>query len=136
MTEAAGAEVAVILNQTPFYGESGGQVGDTGVIAAADGLRIRVTDTQKKLGDLFVHLGASRPARKVGMPVVARWTMRGGPRSGRTTPRRICCMRRCGAKLGTHVAQKGSLNAPDRLRFDVSQPRPITADELPGSRRW
>ena len=46
-----------MLNQTPFYGESGGQVGDTGVIAGADGLRIVVTDTQKKLGDLFVHLG-------------------------------------------------------------------------------
>ena len=46
-----------MLNQTPFYGESGGQVGDTGVITGADGLRIVVTDTQKKLGDLFVHLG-------------------------------------------------------------------------------
>ncbi len=54
---AVGAEVAVVLNQTPFYGESGGQVGDTGVISGADGLRIVVTDTQKKLGDLFVHLG-------------------------------------------------------------------------------
>ena len=57
-TEAhAGTEVAVILNQTPFYGESGGQVGDTGTIAGPDGLLITVTDTQKKLGDLFVHIG-------------------------------------------------------------------------------
>src|ERR1019366_2442136 len=54
---AAGTEVALVLNQTPFYGESGGQVGDTGVISGADGLRVRVTDTQKKLSDLFVHLG-------------------------------------------------------------------------------
>ena len=68
---AAGTDVAIVLNQTPFYGESGGQVGDTGVIAGADGLRIRVTDTQKKLGDLFVHLGASKPGRRVGAPVVA-----------------------------------------------------------------
>src|SRR6185312_823622 len=54
---ATGVEVALVLNQTPFYGESGGQVGDTGVIAGTDGLRIRITDTQKKLSDLFVHLG-------------------------------------------------------------------------------
>src|SRR5208282_2031612 len=57
----AGAEVAVVLNQTPFYGESGGQVGDTGTIIGVgtgpDGLRIAVTDTQRKLGDLVVHLG-------------------------------------------------------------------------------
>ena len=49
--------MALLLNQTPFYAESGGQVGDTGMITGADGLRIRITDTQKKLGDLFVHLG-------------------------------------------------------------------------------
>src|SRR6202012_245686 len=52
-----GAEVAVVLNQTPFYGESGGQVGDAGTITGPDGLLVQVTDTQKKLGDLFVHLG-------------------------------------------------------------------------------
>jgi alanyl-tRNA synthetase len=54
---AVGAEVAVLLNQTPFYAESGGQVGDTGLVTAGEGLRIRVRDTQKKLGGLFVHLG-------------------------------------------------------------------------------
>ena len=52
-----GDKVAVLLNQTPFYGESGGQVGDAGRITGADGLVITVTDTQKKLGDLFVHVG-------------------------------------------------------------------------------
>src|SRR6185312_10647120 len=53
----AGTDVAIVLNQTPFYGESGGQVGDTGTITGPDGLRIAITDTQKKLGDLFIHLG-------------------------------------------------------------------------------
>ncbi len=68
----AGAEVAVVLNQTPFYGESGGQVGDTGTITGADGLRIVVTDTQKKLSDVFVHLGRVEAGEaRVGAAVVA-----------------------------------------------------------------
>ena len=71
-TAAAGTEVAVVLNQTPFYGESGGQVGDTGTITGPDGLRIAVADTQKKLGDLFVHLGrVEAGTAQVGTPVVA-----------------------------------------------------------------
>ena len=62
----------MVLNQTPFYGESGGQVGDTGTITGADGLRIAVTDTQKKLGDLFVHLGRVEAGEaRVGTPVLA-----------------------------------------------------------------
>ncbi len=56
--------------------------------------------------------------------------MPGAPRSARITARRISCTRRCAARLGTHVAQKGSLNAPDRLRFDVSQPVPISREDL------
>jgi alanyl-tRNA synthetase len=127
----AGAEVAVVLNQTPFYGESGGQVGDTGVISGPDGLRIAVTDTQKKLGDLFVHLGrVEAGTARVGTPVVAtvdharRTTIRAHHSATHLLHE---ALRR---RLGTHVTQKGSLNAPDRLRFDVSQPRPITAEEL------
>jgi alanyl-tRNA synthetase len=127
----AGEEVAVILNQTPFYGESGGQVGDTGVISGPDGLRIAVSDTQRKLGDLFVHYGvvASGVAR-VGQAVLAEvdHARRGAIRAHHSATHLLHeALRR---KLGTHVTQKGSLNAPDRLRFDVSQPRPITADEL------
>jgi alanyl-tRNA synthetase len=128
---AAGADVAVVLNQTPFYGESGGQVGDTGVISGPDGLVLTVTDTQKKLGDLFVHLGRIEAgAVRVGMPVVTvvDHTRRGAIRAHHSATHLLHeALRR---KLGTHVQQKGSLNAPDRLRFDVSQPRPITADEL------
>ena len=126
-----GTEVAVVLNQTPFYGESGGQVGDTGVITGADGLRIVITDTQKKLGDLFVHLGrVEAGVATVGTAVVA--SVDHGRRSAIRAHHSAThllheALRR---KLGTHVQQKGSLNAPDRLRFDVSQPRPITAEEL------
>ena len=126
-----GTEVALVLNQTPFYGESGGQVGDTGVIAGADGLRIRVTDTQKKLSDIFVHLGVVEAGVvRVDAAVVA--TVDHGRRTGIRAHHSAThllheALRR---ELGTHVTQKGSLNAPDRLRFDVSQPRPITAAEL------
>jgi alanyl-tRNA synthetase len=127
----AGTEVAVVLNQTPFYGESGGQVGDTGVIASADGTRVRVTDTQKKLSDLFVHLGVVESGViRVDAPVVATvdHARRTAIRAHHSATHLLHeALRR---ELGTHVAQKGSLNAPDRLRFDVSQPRPITADEL------
>jgi alanyl-tRNA synthetase len=126
-----GAEVALVLNQTPFYGESGGQAGDTGVIAGADGLRIRVTDTQKKLSDLFVHLGVVEAGTaRVDAAVVATvdHARRTGIRAHHSATHLLHeALRR---ELGTHVTQKGSLNAPDRLRFDVSQPRPITAAEL------
>jgi alanyl-tRNA synthetase len=127
---AAGADVAVILNQTPFYGESGGQVGDTGTISGP-GLRITISDTQKKLGDMFVHFGrVEEGVAKVGTPVVAEvdHVRRGAIRAHHSATHLLHeALRR---ELGTHVTQKGSLNAPDRLRFDVSQPRPITLDEL------
>ncbi len=131
VTEAAeGAEVLVLLNQTPFYAESGGQVGDAGTISGPD-FEIVVTDTQKKLGELFAHVGrvASGTAR-VGAAVTARvdHARRGAIRAHHSATHLLHeALRR---RLGTHVAQKGSLNAPDRLRFDVSQPRPVTPDEL------
>ena len=128
---AAGSDVAVVLNQTPFYGESGGQVGDAGTITGTGGLRIVVTDTQKKLGDLFVHLGrVDSGEAQVGAAVLAevdharRTTIRAHHSATHLLHE---ALRR---RLGTHVTQKGSLNAPDRLRFDVSQPRPMTADDI------
>jgi alanyl-tRNA synthetase len=127
----AGTDVAVVLNQTPFYGESGGQVGDTGVISGPDGLVIRVTDTQKKLGDLFVHLGRVEAGEaRPGVPVVATVDHERRTRIRAHHSATHLLHEALRRKLGTHVQQKGSLNAPDRLRFDVSQPRPITADEL------
>ncbi len=127
----AGAEVAVVLNQTPFYAESGGQVGDTGRITGADGLVIAVADTQKKLGDLFVHIGrVEAGSARVGAPVLLAvdHARRGAIRAHHSATHLLHeALRR---RLGEHVTQKGSLNAPDRLRFDVSHPKPITAEEL------
>lgn len=130
--EAAGpgTKVALLLNQTPFYGESGGQVGDTGTITAP-GLHIAVTDTQKKLGDLLVHYGTVVEGTvKPGMAVTAQvdHARRSAIRAHHSATHLLHeALRR---RLGAHVTQKGSLNAPDRLRFDVSQPRPITPEEL------
>ncbi|MDW8397727.1 MAG: alanine--tRNA ligase [Acetobacteraceae bacterium] len=126
-----GREVAVILNQTPFYAESGGQVGDTGVIEAGDALRIRVRDTQKKLGDLFVHLGVVEHGEaRPGLAVVAEvdHARRSAIRAHHSATHLLHeALRR---RLGTHVAQKGSLNAPDRLRFDISHPAAIAPEDL------
>jgi alanyl-tRNA synthetase len=123
--------VAILLNQTPFYAESGGQVGDTGLITGAGGLRIVVTDTQKKLGDLFAHLGRVEAGEvRVGSPVVAEvdHARRSSIRAHHSATHLLHeALRRA---LGTHVQQKGSLNAPDRLRFDVSHTKPVTPAEL------
>ncbi len=130
-TAQAGQAVAVILNQTPFYAESGGQVGDAGWITGLDGLRIRIDDTQKKLGDLFVHLGViEEGAVAVGAAVAAEvgHVRRGAIRAHHSATHLLHAALR--ERLGAHVTQKGSLNAPDRLRFDVSQPTPISREDL------
>ena len=126
-----GQSVAIVCNQTPFYGESGGQVGDTGVISGAGGLRITVGDTQKKLGDLHVHIGHIESGRlRVGDDVVLEvdHTRRTALRANHSATHLLQgSLRR---RLGEHVTQKGSLVAPDRLRFDISHPKPLTADEV------
>jgi alanyl-tRNA synthetase len=126
-----GQSVALLLNQTPFYAESGGQVGDTGIISGPDNLRIRITDTQKKLGDLFVHLGTVEAGTaRTGEPVLATvdHDRRKNIHAHHSATHLLHeALRR---ELGAHVTQKGSLNAPDRLRFDISQPRPVTPEEL------
>ena len=127
----AGTEVAVVLNQTPFYAESGGQVGDAGLISAGEACRIVVRDTQKKLGELFVHLGTvAHGEARPGLAVQAEvdHARRGNIRAHHSATHLLHeALRR---RLGDHVAQKGSLNAPDRLRFDVSQPTPMRDDDL------
>ncbi len=125
-----GRDVSIILNQTPFYGESGGQQGDAGVIRVGDAV-IRIRDTQRKLGDLFVHIGKVESGDvSVGQAVIAEvdHSRRGAIRAHHSATHLLHeALRR---RLGTHVAQKGSLVAPDRLRFDVSQPTPIGAEDL------
>src|SRR5499427_3704097 len=125
-----GESGAIVLNQTPFYGESGGQVGDTGVMSA-DGVRFRVTDTEKKAGDLFVHSGTVEEGTlKVGVPVALTvdHARRGAIRQNHSATHLLHEALR--QVLGDHVAQKGSLVAPERLRFDFSHPKPMSAAEI------
>jgi len=128
---AAGDEISVVVNQTPFYAEAGGQVGDTGVIFSASGLELAVRDTLKKAGDLHVHLGAvTRGTLKVGDAVELRvdGERRRLLRSNHSVTHLLHqALRR---RLGEHVTQKGSLVAPDRLRFDFSHPRPLTQEDI------
>jgi alanyl-tRNA synthetase len=121
---------SVVLNQTPFYGESGGQIGDTGILSA-DGVRFRVTDTQKNAGDLFVHIGTVEEGTlKVGTALAldVDHARRTAIRANHSATHLLHEALR--QVLGDHVAQKGSLVAPDRLRFDFSHPKPISAEEL------
>ena len=125
-----GESGAIILNQTPFYAESGGQVGDTGVMTA-DGVRIAVTDTQKRAGDLFVHFGTvEQGSLKVGaaLDLNVDHARRSAIRQNHSATHLLHEALR--QVLGDHVAQKGSLVAPDRLRFDFSHPKPMTPEEI------
>jgi alanyl-tRNA synthetase len=132
-TDAAteGQEVAVVCNQTPFYGESGGQMGDRGVITGAGDARVTISDTQKKLGDLFVHLGRVEAGRlTLGDDVVLSVDVerRSAIRAHHSATHLLHeALRR---RLGEHVTQKGSLVAPDRLRFDISHPKAVTPEEI------
>jgi alanyl-tRNA synthetase len=129
--EVVSGEVAVVMNQTPFYAESGGQMGDTGTIVTAYGGRIEVTDTAKRVGDLHVHLGkVVKGPIKVGDTAAAEIDVdrRRRLRANHSATHLLHeALRR---RLGDHVTQKGSLVAPDRLRFDFSHPRAIEAADL------
>jgi alanyl-tRNA synthetase len=125
-----GESGSVILNQTPFYAESGGQVGDTGVMTG-EGVRFAVSDTQKRAGDLFVHSGTvEHGALTVGMALDlnVEHARRSAIRQNHSATHLLHEALR--QVLGDHVAQKGSLVAPDRLRFDFSHPKPMTAEEI------
>jgi alanyl-tRNA synthetase len=126
----AGESGAVVVNQTPFYGESGGQVGDTGVMTG-DGVRFRITDTQKKAGDVFVHSGTvEQGTLKVGAALALEVDHASRSAIRRNHSATHLLHEALRQVLGEHVAQKGSLVAPDRLRFDFSHPKPMTAEEL------
>ena len=126
----AGMETAMVVNQTPFYGESGGQMGDCGEIVSADGARFKVTDTQKRAGDVIVHYGTVESGvfnNGDALTLAVDAARRAGLRANHSVTHLLhAALRR---HLGGHVTQKGSLVAPDRLRFDISHPKPMSDDE-------
>ena len=126
----AGESGAVILNQTPFYAELGGQVGDTGIMRG-EGVRFRVADTQKKAGEVFVHSGVVEEGTlEAGAALMLEvdHSRRSAIRQHHSATHILHEALR--QVLGDHVAQKGSLVASDRLRFDFSHPKPMTAGEI------
>ncbi|TDQ80614.1 alanyl-tRNA synthetase [Dongia mobilis] len=127
----AGDVVALVANQTPFYGESGGQMGDAGRLVTAGGAVIEVSDTQKKLGDLHVHLGKVVKGHvKAGdaVEMLVDHARRSGLRAHHSATHLLHeALRR---RLGTHVTQKGSLVAPDRLRFDFSHTKGMSPEDI------
>ncbi|MCA6118953.1 alanine--tRNA ligase [Bradyrhizobium sp. WSM 1738] len=127
----AGEAGSIVLNQTPFYAESGGQVGDTGVLTGEGGIKFRVTETQKKAGDLFVHTGTvEQGTLKAGtaLQLEVDHARRSSIRAHHSATHLLHEALR--QVLGDHIAQRGSLVAPDRLRFDFVHPKPITPEEL------
>ncbi len=131
--ERASAEetVRILTNQTPFYGEAGGQVGDAGAMFSPRGGEARVVDTEKKLGAMHVHVvEIVRGTLAVGDVVELR--VDGERRRATRANHSATHLLHAALKhvLGPHVSQKGSLVAPDRLRFDFSHPKALTPDEL------
>ncbi len=126
----AGQKGLVIVNQTPFYGESGGQVGDVGVMSAI-GVRARVINTQKKLGDVFAHeveVEAGELTIGMALELAVDHSRRTSIRANHSATHLLHEALR--QVLGDHVAQKGSLVDEDRLRFDFAHPKPISDAEV------
>ncbi|MEM8653841.1 MAG: alanine--tRNA ligase [Pseudomonadota bacterium] len=128
-TASEGAQVQIALNQTPFYAESGGQVGDTGVIRTESG-EARITDT-RKMADVFVHIAevtkgslSKGEAAILKVDHARRTTIRANHSATHLLHEALR------GALGDHVAQRGSLNAPDRLRFDFSHGKALSLEEL------
>jgi alanyl-tRNA synthetase len=126
----SGDEVEIITNQTPFYGESGGQVGDHGIIFNTN-CKINILDTQRKMGDLFVHLGKiEKGSLELGQSVNLEIDIikRNSSKANHSATHLLHeSLRRT---LGKHVSQKGSLVSSERLRFDFSHNKPIEKDEI------
>ena len=126
-----GTEAAIVTNQTPFYGESGGQVGDTGTLLTDDGAVFTVTDTLKKVGGLVVHLGRLESGTlAVGdtLEMVVDAQRRRAIRANHSATHLLHKALR--QNLGEHISQKGSLVSDERLRFDISHPKAMSADEI------
>jgi len=129
-TLSAGEEGALILTETPFYAESGGQVGDRGVIRSGENL-FEVLDTQKKAGDLILHLGrVSKGAFEAGSACEAKVDVQARNATALNHSATHLLHAALRKVLGDHVTQKGSLVNSERLRFDFSHFAPVTADQL------
>ncbi len=127
----AGDKVVILTNQTPFYGESGGQIGDTGKITSDKGLDADVEDTSKPLGRLHAHHALIRSGSvAVGDAVhlAVDGERRTRVRANHSATHLLHAALR--KRLGSHVTQKGSLVAPDYFRFDFSHPRPLTREDI------
>ncbi|MDG0989463.1 MAG: alanine--tRNA ligase [Yoonia sp.] len=127
--DTATGEVQVILNQTPFYAESGGQVGDAGILRTDAGT-VTVTDT-KKVEGLFIHIGTvtdGQIAKGQGAELSVDAARRGTIQANHSVTHLLNEALR--NVLGDHIAQRGSLNAPDRLRFDFSHTAALSADDI------
>ena len=130
-TLETGMKAMLIANQTPFYAESGGQLGDQGFLSSAEGAEFVVEDTVKRLEDLHVHIGTLRKGTlSIGAPVEMRVVgdRRGKLRANHSVTHLLHAALR--QHLGEHVAQKGSLVGPDYLRFVFSNPMPVSAAEM------
>ena len=126
----AGDSGAILFNQTPFYGESGGQVGDHGTVRIGDNL-FRVTDTQKKADGVFVHHGKMEAGTlSIGDAVEQNVDHQRRTRVRANHSATHLVHEALREVLGDHVAQKGSLVSDERLRFDFSHPKPMSEDEL------
>ncbi|WP_296716091.1 alanine--tRNA ligase [Erythrobacter sp.] len=128
---AAGDEVVVLTNQTPFYGESGGQTGDSGTMASTGGLQATVTDTSKPLGRLHAHhvrIDAGQVAVGDTVELKVDAERRDRVRANHSATHLVHAALR--GRLGEHVTQRGSLVAEDRLRFDFSHPAPLTPEDI------
>ena len=127
----AGESGMIVANQTPFYAESGGQMGDNGVLFTADGAEFVVEDTLKRLDDLHVHIGTLRQGsleKSDAVEMRVDGERRSRLRSNHSVTHLMHAALR--ERLGDHVAQKGSLVSPEYLRFDFSHQKPVNADEL------
>jgi alanyl-tRNA synthetase len=127
----AGESGMIVANQTPFYAESGGQMGDNGVLFTADGAEFVVKDTLKRLDDLHVHIGTLRQGSLEKFDAV-EMRVDGERRNRLRANHSVTHLMHATLRehLGDHVAQKGSLVSPEYLRFDFSHPKPVNADEL------
>ncbi|MBT6036670.1 MAG: alanine--tRNA ligase, partial [Kordiimonadaceae bacterium] len=130
-TAAEGDEVSVLVNQTPFYGESGGQVGDIGVFVTESGATIEINDTHKKLAALHVHVGkitAGNISRGDVVQMNVDQENRNKIRANHSVTHILHSALR--TSLGDHLTQKGSLVAADKMRFDISHSKALTDSEI------